>query len=47
MYEVTMETYAVDLDDAHLVTVDPEVEHSECTSVDNTQTVRFTSFKWK
>ena len=47
MYEVEMETYAVDLDDAHLVTVDPEVEHSECTSVDNTQAVCFTSFEWK
>jgi hypothetical protein len=34
-----METYAVDFDDTHIMSIDPEVEHGERGRVDDAQAV--------
>lgn len=40
-------TYTVNLDDTHIVTVDPEEEHSECRCVHNAQTVGLAGLEWE
>lgn len=37
--ETRRDTYTVGFDDAHVVTVDPEVECGECGRVDNSQPI--------
>lgn len=34
-------THTIDLDDTHIVPINPEKEHSKGAGVDNSQTVRF------
>ena len=40
-------TYAVNLNDTHIVTVDPEEEHGECRCVHNAQTVGLAGLEWE
>jgi len=34
-------SHPINLNDRHVMTVDPEIKRSECRSIKNTQTVRF------
>ena len=40
-------TYSVDLDDAHIMAINPEEEHGQCRGIDNTDTISLARLEGK